>query len=112
VIVYDMLGHGDSALPAADVTLRDYADQLAGLLNHLGIAANVVGHSMGALVALEFALAHPERVATGLPECGIHALGSAACGACRQRECHGGFNAGSLVWQTGAGRTGSRRPAW
>jgi pimeloyl-ACP methyl ester carboxylesterase len=62
VIVYDMLGHGDSALPAADVTLRDYADQLAGLLDHLGIAAaNVVGHSMGALVVLEFALAYPGR---------------------------------------------------
>lgn len=63
VIVYDMLGHGGSALPAADVTLRDYANQLAGLLDHLGIAAaNVVGHSMGALVALEFALAYPQRV--------------------------------------------------
>ena len=63
VIAYDMLGHGDSALPSADVTLRDYADQLARLLDHLGItAANVVGHSMGALVALEFALAYPQRV--------------------------------------------------
>ncbi|WP_199053723.1 alpha/beta fold hydrolase [Aquitalea sp. ASV15] len=63
VIVYDMLGHGGSALPAADATLRDYAEQLAGLLDHLGIAAaNVVGHSMGALVALEFALAYPQRV--------------------------------------------------
>lgn len=63
VIVYDMLGHGGSALPAADVSLRDYANQLAGLLDHLGIAsANVVGHSMGALVALEFALAYPQRV--------------------------------------------------
>jgi pimeloyl-ACP methyl ester carboxylesterase len=48
VIAYDMLGHGDSALPAADVTLRDYADQLAGLLDHLGItAANVVGTRWG-----------------------------------------------------------------
>lgn len=62
VIVYDMLGHGASRLPAADETLADYADQLAALLDHVGIpAANVAGHSMGALVALEFALRHPSR---------------------------------------------------
>lgn len=62
VIVYDMLGHGGSDVPPADVELKDYANQLAALLDHLGIAsANVVGHSMGALVALEFALNHPER---------------------------------------------------
>jgi pimeloyl-ACP methyl ester carboxylesterase len=61
VIAYDMLGHGDSALPAADVTLRDYADQLAGLLEPPGNhCCQCGGHSMGALVALEFALAHPQ----------------------------------------------------
>lgn len=62
VIVYDMLGHGGSAVPPADVELADYANQLAALLDHLDIAsANVVGHSMGALVALEFALYYPVR---------------------------------------------------
>jgi pimeloyl-ACP methyl ester carboxylesterase len=62
VIVYDMLGHGGSAVPAPDVALSDYAEQLVALLDHLDIAAaNVVGHSMGALVALEFALRHPAR---------------------------------------------------
>ncbi|MDW5440961.1 alpha/beta fold hydrolase [Polaromonas sp. SM01] len=62
VIVYDMLGHGASRIPDEGVTLADYAAQLAGLLDHLGLpAANVVGHSMGALVALEFALTYPAR---------------------------------------------------
>jgi pimeloyl-ACP methyl ester carboxylesterase len=62
VIVYDMLGHGGSRIPDEGVTLADYAAQLAGLMDHLGLAAaNVVGHSMGALVALEFALAYPAR---------------------------------------------------
>ncbi len=62
VVTCDMLGHGGSDLPPADVTLADYARQLADLLDHLGLpAAGVVGHSMGALVALEFALAHPGR---------------------------------------------------
>lgn len=62
VVTCDLLGHGESDLPPEGVTLDDYANQLAGLLDHLGIpAANVVGHSMGALVALEFALARPQR---------------------------------------------------
>lgn len=62
VVAYDMLGHGGSALPPKDATLGDYAAQLEGLLDHLGIpAANVAGHSMGALVVIEFALQHPSR---------------------------------------------------
>lgn len=62
VVVYDMLGHGASRLPQPDATLADYAQQLAALLDHLDIAAaNVAGHSMGALVALEFALRFPAR---------------------------------------------------
>ncbi|WP_085315444.1 alpha/beta fold hydrolase [Derxia lacustris] len=62
VIVYDMLGHGDSPLPPEQPALADYARQLRDLLDELGLpAAHVVGHSMGALVALEFALGWPAR---------------------------------------------------
>ncbi|MDR6495234.1 pimeloyl-ACP methyl ester carboxylesterase [Paraburkholderia terricola] len=62
VVVYDMLGHGSSALPPADPTLEDYAAQLERLLDGLHIGcAHVVGHSMGALVALEFALTRAPR---------------------------------------------------
>ncbi|MFL9999799.1 alpha/beta hydrolase [Paraburkholderia dipogonis] len=62
VVVYDMLGHGDSALPTAAPTLDEYASQLKALLDTMRIErAHVVGHSMGALVALEFALRHPQR---------------------------------------------------
>jgi len=63
VITYDMLGHGESRLPTEHVELADYARQLAGLLDHLDIGeCTVIGHSMGALVALEFALRYPARV--------------------------------------------------
>ncbi|MDQ0390277.1 alpha/beta fold hydrolase [Labrys monachus] len=63
VIALDMLGHGGSSLPPADAGLSDYADQILALLDGLGLdAVHVVGHSMGALVALEFALSHPARV--------------------------------------------------
>jgi pimeloyl-ACP methyl ester carboxylesterase len=62
VVVYDMLGHGNSALPSATPTLAEYASQLKALLDAIGIGrAHVIGHSMGALVALEFALTHPQR---------------------------------------------------
>jgi pimeloyl-ACP methyl ester carboxylesterase len=62
VIAYDMLGHGGSALPTATPTLDEYASQLERLLDTLQIErAHVIGHSMGALVALEFALMHPGR---------------------------------------------------
>lgn len=62
VIAYDTLGHGGSSLPARDVQLEDYALQLRALLCALGVAkAALIGHSMGALIALEFALTHPEQ---------------------------------------------------
>jgi pimeloyl-ACP methyl ester carboxylesterase len=63
VVAYDMLGHGGSSLPPKDCTLADYADQLLALFDELEIGrAAVIGHSMGALVALEFAVSHPDRV--------------------------------------------------
>lgn len=63
VIAYDMLGHGESSLPPEEPRLSDYADQLLGLLDHLGIRrAHVIGHSMGGLIAIEFALSHSDRM--------------------------------------------------
>lgn len=62
VIAYDMLGHGDSPRPAADVGLADYASQLHELLEHLQLAkAVIVGFSMGGLVARAFALDYPQQ---------------------------------------------------
>jgi (E)-2-((N-methylformamido)methylene)succinate hydrolase len=63
VIAMDMAGHGESAPPPHSATLDDYVAQARRLLDDLGImAANVVGHSMGGLVAMGLALAHPQRV--------------------------------------------------
>lgn len=62
LITYDLLGHGHSVLPPAQAQLSDYTAQLGALLDDLGVpAAAVVGHSMGALVALDFAVRHPDR---------------------------------------------------
>lgn len=62
VIAIDMLGHGESELPTTEPTLADYVAQLAAFMDARGIsAANIIGHSMGGLVAIAFALAHPHR---------------------------------------------------
>jgi len=65
VITYDMLGHGESAMPHADTGLEGYAGQLLELIDHLGLArVHVVGFSMGGLVARAFAVHYPEHLAS------------------------------------------------
>lgn len=62
VVVYDIIGHGESPMPDEDISMDDMVDQLHGLLHDLEIErAHIVGHSMGALIATGFALAHPEQ---------------------------------------------------
>ena len=63
VLTYDILGHGDSHRPDEGVTLNAYAEQLAHLLDHLQMGqVSVIGHSMGALISVAFALTYPEKV--------------------------------------------------
>lgn len=63
VIAMDMAGHGQSLAPPPSATLEDYVAQARRLLDDLGLAAvNVVGHSMGGLVAMGLAIDHPQRV--------------------------------------------------
>ena len=62
VLRYDLYGHGDStpAPRTADLTL--FADQIAGLMDHLGIArAHIVGFSIGGMINRRFALDHGDR---------------------------------------------------
>jgi pimeloyl-ACP methyl ester carboxylesterase len=63
VIAPDLRGFGNSTTIDSPYTMDDYASDIAGLLDHLGIQkAGVVGHSMGGYVALAFARLYPERV--------------------------------------------------
>jgi pimeloyl-ACP methyl ester carboxylesterase len=66
VLALDLPAHGRSAGPALS-SVGDMADWLAGVLQTLKIEkATIVGHSMGALVTLEFAARYPamaERIA-------------------------------------------------
>jgi pimeloyl-ACP methyl ester carboxylesterase len=62
VIAYDTLGHGQSPLPPERATLGDYVSQLAQLLDALDLRrASLVGHSMGAMIAIATALRQPDR---------------------------------------------------
>jgi len=63
VLALDLPGHGRSEGPPLP-TIAAIADWVFGVLDAQGIAgASIVGHSMGALVALEAANRRPERVA-------------------------------------------------
>ena len=62
-ILPDLRGFGESTTADSPYTMDDYASDIAGLLDQLGIQkAAIVGHSMGGYVALAFARLYPERV--------------------------------------------------
>lgn len=66
VITLDLLGFGASPKPrdAATYTLKNHAEAVHATLDTLDIAdpITLVGHSMGAIVAAEFARRYPSRV--------------------------------------------------
>lgn len=63
LITYDERGHGEAADHPTPYSYWDLADDLAGLLDHLGLEQVVVGGmSQGGFIALRFALRYPDRV--------------------------------------------------
>lgn len=67
VVRYDVRGYGKSALPRSDEPYRD-CDDLKALLDYLKIdKAHVCGVSMGSGIAIDFALAYPERCFSLIP---------------------------------------------
>ncbi|TNE86845.1 MAG: alpha/beta fold hydrolase [Deltaproteobacteria bacterium] len=65
VLLYDLRGHGRSKRPETGYRLEDLVAELLGVLDAEGVErAHLVGNSFGGLLAVAFALAHPERVAS------------------------------------------------
>jgi 3-oxoadipate enol-lactonase len=63
VIAVDARGFGETPLGAEGYTIADLADDLAALLDQLGLKrAAVLGMSMGGYTALAFAVRHPLRL--------------------------------------------------
>ncbi len=63
VLAYDQRGLGQTSKPDAAYSMAGYADDAAGLMDHLGWeSALVLGVSFGGMVAQELVLRHPARV--------------------------------------------------
>jgi pimeloyl-ACP methyl ester carboxylesterase len=60
LIMPDLLGHGASSRPDKDYSIAEMADDLAELIVHE--RPILIGHSMGAMIALVLTKAHPELV--------------------------------------------------
>ena len=65
VIALDLRGHGRSSAGEDDVTISAMATDVAEVMGALGLErAVLVGHSMGGMVSLRLARAHPELLGT------------------------------------------------
>jgi proline iminopeptidase len=64
LVYYDVRGNGSSGRPdPATITHAQLVEDAVALADHLGAErVSVLGHSYGGFIALELALAHPERV--------------------------------------------------
>ena len=61
VIAYDHRGHGRSDRPKGDYSVKALAEDLHALTQNLGLGkVTLVGHSLGSMTALTFALDHPD----------------------------------------------------
>jgi pimeloyl-ACP methyl ester carboxylesterase len=64
LIAYDLRGRGESDKPDKGYSLAIHDDDLEGLLDHFGLKkAVLIGHSLGAHIAVRFAVTRPQRVA-------------------------------------------------
>ena len=63
VLIYDLLGHGDSKDPEGEISLSIFADQLLQIINHIKLKKFIlVGFSLGSMISRKFASLHPSLV--------------------------------------------------
>jgi pimeloyl-ACP methyl ester carboxylesterase len=63
VIAVELQGHGHTAVTEREMSLKNLADDIVALLDHLGIdKADLFGFSLGGLTSLQLAMRHPGRV--------------------------------------------------
>lgn len=97
IILPDLRGFGQSTTIESPYTISDMADDLAGLLDHLGIEKTMLaGHSMGGYVALAFAKKYPQRIN------GLGLISSQAAGDAPDRK-EGRYKTAADVAEKGVG---------
>ena len=63
VLIYDLLGHGDSKDPEGKISLTLFVNQLYAIVNHLNIEKTmIVGFSLGSMISRKFASVHHNKV--------------------------------------------------
>ena len=63
IITYDLLGHGKTPFNKEEITLNDFSNQLLSILEFLKIdKCNLVGFSLGSLIALDFASKFQDKI--------------------------------------------------
>jgi pimeloyl-ACP methyl ester carboxylesterase len=104
LILPDVRGFGQSTTVETSYTISDMADDLAGLLDHLGIdKVAFAGHSMGGYVALAFAKKYPQRVS------GLGLVSSQAAADSPERKA-GRYQTAADVAQKGVGMVAEAMP--
>ena len=62
-LTYDLLGHGKTPLNKSKINFNNFSNQLLSLINQLGFKKiHLVGFSLGALIARDFAYKHAEKL--------------------------------------------------
>ncbi len=62
-LTYDLLGHGKTSFNKDKLSLRDFSDQLLEILDYLKIEKiNLIGFSLGSLIALDFSSHFQKKV--------------------------------------------------
>ena len=63
VLIYDLLGHGDSKDPDDEISLALFVEQLSEIVNYLDIKQTIlVGFSLGSMISRKFASVYPSKV--------------------------------------------------
>lgn len=86
VLRYDLYGHGESRSAKEPLSLRVFAQQLADLMDHVGmVQAHIVGFSIGGMINRRFALDFPNKIASLVIMNSPHNRGAAAQDAVEAR---------------------------
>ncbi len=63
VLIYDLLGHGDSKNPGKKITLDTFSKQLNGLIEKLALKKiTLIGFSLGSMISRKYSINYPQKV--------------------------------------------------